>query len=349
MRHLSAALLGGCVFVASGPSADAQVRQGGVAVGPRGGAAAGYRGPAVHAGAVAGPNGGRAAAFRTNPVARPAAVGRAYAAPITRGAVVTRPYVNAAAVRTYPRAYVGPNYVSRTVNNVNVNRYAVGVGRYGYPYARYGYGGYGGYYPSLYSGYYGGYGSYYPSGYGYGSYYPYDSGYGYGYGYSPGYYVGAGLTIANLARNLFGGYGYGYPSPYSVYDPGYVDDYAAVTPPVENRAVLPPPVEDAPPIADNTAVLRVTVPESAEVWLNGAKMSSTGRVRNYVTPKLEPGRAYAYELKATWTVDDRAGGTTRRVEVVPGRVTEVDLTRPEGSEAPAAPPRSGFGGGVRPF
>jgi uncharacterized protein (TIGR03000 family) len=260
------------------------------------------------------------------------------------GAAVARPYVGTAAVaRAYPRAYVAPRYVSSTVNNVNVNRFAMGIGRYPYGYGLgYGYGGYGGYYPSLYSGYYGGYGSYYPYDSGY-----YDSGY-YGYGANWPYYVGAGLRIANLARNLFGGYGsygYGNSNPYTVYDPGYVNDSGYATDP----AILPPPAQDPPPIADNTAVLRVTVPESAEVWLNGAKMSSTGSVRNYVTPKLEPGQTYAYELKATWTVDGRAAGITRRVEVVPGRVTEVDLTRPDGGEEPVAPPRSGFGGGTRSF
>jgi uncharacterized protein (TIGR03000 family) len=143
---------------------------------------------------------------------------------------------------------------------------------------------------------------------------------GYGYGYGMGGY---------------GGYGYGGGQAYAA----NTDPYAgAVQQPADTDA--PPPTPEAPPDA---AIIHVTVPDgNAEVFLNGQKTRSTGAVRNYATPRLEPGKVYTYELKSVWTANGQPVEANKIVEVQAGQVTNIDLTAPP-------PAKSGFGGGVRTF
>ena len=152
----------------------------------------------------------------------------------------------------------------------------------------------GGYYGG---GYYGGYGGYR------GGYYRGYGGYGYGY---PGYYGGYG----------YGGYYYPRQSYYYDYTPDYSGYYDSMP-----ESVAPP----AP--ASNSAVITVSVPANAELWVQGAKMSETGTSRRLVSPPLEPGVDYEYTIRARWTEGGRVIDRTRKIDIHAGDQSSVDFIR----------------------
>ena len=106
-------------------------------------------------------------------------------------------------------------------------------------------------------------------------------------------------------------------------------------------ALLPPPT----PL---TALLKVQVPLEAEVWLEGQKMRSTGRLRHYRSPPLDPAKGYVYEVYARWTFDGKPVEDVRHVAIRAGAIALVDFThldplipRPsQPKETPKPPPAS---------
>jgi uncharacterized protein (TIGR03000 family) len=71
---------------------------------------------------------------------------------------------------------------------------------------------------------------------------------------------------------------------------------------------------------------RVTVllPEGASLYVNGEPCPLTGQERSFFTPVMEPGR-YSYSLRAELRIDGSPRTASRRVFVVPGKETIVDL------------------------
>jgi uncharacterized protein (TIGR03000 family) len=66
----------------------------------------------------------------------------------------------------------------------------------------------------------------------------------------------------------------------------------------------------------------VNVPEDAKLWVGTVACPLTGGTRSFSTAALEPGSRYFYNL----TVESAQGAReTRRVELSPGRTTEVDF------------------------
>ena len=90
------------------------------------------------------------------------------------------------------------------------------------------------------------------------------------------------------------------------------------------------PAEDAAPAEDpsalrlpvDAAMLVVELPESARVFVNGAKTSATGGLRRYVSRGLEAGRDYEFTVQM---VDGDDVEVTRVVAVRAGEVTEVSF------------------------
>lgn len=166
----------------------------------------------------------------------------------------------------------------------------VGSGRSYGGYGGYGYGGYG----------YGGYrGGYYDRGY-----YPRYSSYGYStYGYRPWYSSSYGSYYSRPS--------YVYPStPY--YAPQTVY-YEAETPTVRSDAV---------------AHIMVHVPSAnAEVWLDGQPTSQRGMERTFMTPRLNPGSTYTYEVRARWTENGQPIERTRTVRFQTGQTIHVDFNQ----------------------
>jgi uncharacterized protein (TIGR03000 family) len=62
-----------------------------------------------------------------------------------------------------------------------------------------------------------------------------------------------------------------------------------------------------PSKAPATATVTVVVPESASVFFDGSATTQTGTQRQFVTPPLQPGRNFYYDIEARWTAQD---GTT---------------------------------------
>lgn len=141
-------------------------------------------------------------------------------------------------------------------------------------------------------------------------------------------------------------YNYNYPyPPYESYSNSYVYPYPAGAtyssgysglPPHEDgmpsapqqRVVIPHPTGAlrAPPA--NAAVIRIYVPnEFATVLFDGTKSSSVGTTRYYVTPDLEGGKKYTYDISATFNRDGQSVTEDRKITVAAGQTTVVDFNK----------------------
>jgi uncharacterized protein (TIGR03000 family) len=70
----------------------------------------------------------------------------------------------------------------------------------------------------------------------------------------------------------------------------------------------------------------VRVPEHAELYCDGVKMTLTGSERNFLSPPLPPGRTYPYEIRIRWmSADGKPVEQTRQVQVQGGQRTMVDF------------------------
>ena len=165
----------------------------------------------------------------------------------------------------------------------------------------------------------------FPFSYGSGLYAPYGyfrPYYGYGLG-------GIGLGGLGLGGAGLGGLGLG---GYGLYRPYYASPVIAapVVPPA-NPAVAPanPPTPPAAPPPDNAAHLQLIVPENAEVLFDGGKTSQTGTTREFVSPRLTPGKVFNYTITVR-SID--ANGKTnvdkRVINVQANDWFSIDFTRP---------------------
>jgi uncharacterized protein (TIGR03000 family) len=117
-----------------------------------------------------------------------------------------------------------------------------------------------------------------------------------------GYYGG---YRSGSYRPYYGGYygrGYGYANGYYNFVPQVVPSYGDS---------LPAPTS-AP------AHLSVNVPASAQIWVNGQKVDSTGTRRCLTTPALSSTSRYSYDIKVTWMDNGMPVTETRQVIVTAG-------------------------------
>jgi len=78
--------------------------------------------------------------------------------------------------------------------------------------------------------------------------------------------------------------------------------------------------------ASAPATIDIMVPSEAEIYIQGRKMDLTGSVRHFVTPFLNPGAVYSYDITAKWTENGREMTKTQRVLVKPGEAESVSFT-----------------------
>jgi uncharacterized protein (TIGR03000 family) len=238
--------------------------------------------------------------------------------------------------------------------------YGVGYGGYGGP-RGFG-GGYGGY-VGYGGGFYGGYGG--AGGYGgsilggprfvgsFNNFYGAGSGYG-GYGASGGAFVGRRFGGQFRASPLI------YPTLYGLYAPWYANPgfwpYYFPEPNIsgppsgynspgpsssdlaDNRdhfaptyAVLytAPAITVSPSgVGDSAARLDLIVPSDAEVWIEGVQTKQTGGFRRFVSPPLEPGTRYAYDVHARWSRDGQVMDQVHQVTVRAGDLVRIDFLKP---------------------
>jgi uncharacterized protein (TIGR03000 family) len=81
--------------------------------------------------------------------------------------------------------------------------------------------------------------------------------------------------------------------------------------------------------AGGQAYVTVVVPVDAAVFFDGEATSLTGSTRTFVSPPLEQGKKYRYEVKARWTVNGKQVEQTRKVPVTAGARVRVDFLTPE--------------------
>jgi uncharacterized protein (TIGR03000 family) len=121
-------------------------------------------------------------------------------------------------------------------------------------------------------------------------------------------------------------YGYNSSRPTYVYAP------PVYIPPSSSRLIGAE--EQEVPANDTRAFIRVRVPASAEIWFEGDKTSQTGTERRFVSPALQPGRSFTYDIRARWT--DASGKVidkTEHVKVEAGRLSTVDFASAAASPA----------------
>jgi uncharacterized protein (TIGR03000 family) len=174
--------------------------------------------------------------------------------------------------------------------------------------------------------------------------------------YEPNMYSAPGTSPGNFAGTAMAVYGDAY-SPYDYLKhgsyswphPGSSSYYFPLS-----RAVMEPPAysygtpsyapyyysrsttstgageEQDAALSEGRASVRVRVPEKAEIWFEGEKTSQTGAVRNFLSPALERGKNFTYEVRARWTDDaGKVVERTQQVKVRAGGRSTADFTTPE--------------------
>ena len=71
--------------------------------------------------------------------------------------------------------------------------------------------------------------------------------------------------------------------------------------------------------------INLRVPADAKIWFEGTQTGQTGTFRNFVSPPLEGGRDYAYQIRIQWKRDGNDVSQTRQITVHAGDVINLAL------------------------
>jgi len=97
--------------------------------------------------------------------------------------------------------------------------------------------------------------------------------------------------------------------------------------------------EQTASVSASQVALDIRVPSSsAEVFVNGEKITATGTMKRFTSDNLTAGQTYEYKVKGKWTENGKEVIRERTVKVMPGQATTVDLTRTP-RNAPSTPPQ----------
>jgi uncharacterized protein (TIGR03000 family) len=137
--------------------------------------------------------------------------------------------------------------------------------------------------------------------------------YGGCYGCYGGCYGCYGGCYGGYGGRYYGGYApMGYVSS-GYYSPGY---YGTAT---------PQGTRDGQVRSDTAATLVVSLPEGATLKIDDFVSQSTAATRQFVSPPLEPGSDYHYDLTAELMRDGKPVTVSKRVTVRPGETTRVTI------------------------
>jgi uncharacterized protein (TIGR03000 family) len=92
------------------------------------------------------------------------------------------------------------------------------------------------------------------------------------------------------------------------------------------QSLYPSYTPEPAPSSSNTAVVRILTAPDAQITFNGAQMGTTGSVRTFETPALEPGQNYKYEVKIRYSDNGVPVERDRVIRVTPGATTTADFT-----------------------
>ena len=200
------------------------------------------------------------------------------------------------------------------VTPVSAQRFGRG-GWGGYGWTNYGYQPYwGGYYNPYGGGWYG-YNTYSyvsPQNFTYGNYYhPYSGNY-WDYSYSAPYYSGY--------------YNPGYAPVYSGdAGPGYFGQYAATRMNTGYEGAYESSDENMN--NPNAVSINIRVPTDAKVWFDGQSTRQQGTFRQFVSPPIQPGRDYTYDIKAEWNDNGKTVTKKKTVTVHAGERLTLDMLK----------------------
>jgi uncharacterized protein (TIGR03000 family) len=152
-----------------------------------------------------------------------------------------------------------------------------------------------------------------------------------GPGFRPGGRGGFFWGYPGVYGGYYGGF-YGGGSYDNAYYLGSSNDAYVAKPALQSDYQSYYPTEQ-PQMDASIASLTVRVPDDAEIWFDDTKMTTTGTIREFVTPRLEPGKDYSYMVRARWTsANGKVFDQTHKIGFRAGQAVLVDfLTPPRGT------------------
>jgi uncharacterized protein (TIGR03000 family) len=78
------------------------------------------------------------------------------------------------------------------------------------------------------------------------------------------------------------------------------------------------------------------LPDGAKLWFDGKPTKQQGKVREFESPPLRPGKKYTYNVRMVWFEDGRWVHDTKEVPVSAGDVSCVFLSKPSAVAAALA-------------
>jgi uncharacterized protein (TIGR03000 family) len=99
--------------------------------------------------------------------------------------------------------------------------------------------------------------------------------------------------------------------------------------------LAPAPMPATVTATSNSASINIRVPATATVWLQGEKMNQAGTLRRFVSPALDPGMVYAYDVRATWLQNGKEVTQKKRLLVHAGDEASLSFLAPEEVPTPA--------------
>jgi uncharacterized protein (TIGR03000 family) len=88
--------------------------------------------------------------------------------------------------------------------------------------------------------------------------------------------------------------------------------------------ILPQPKPDE---AASVATMMAHLPENALVYFGDQPTTSTGTMRTYVSPPLNPGKTYTYTARVDWVEDGKKVSQTHEFDVFPGMIHCIYLVK----------------------
>ena len=77
--------------------------------------------------------------------------------------------------------------------------------------------------------------------------------------------------------------------------------------------------------------VNLRVPGDAKIWFDGSQTKQTGTARSFVSPPLDAGQEYAYQIRVQWKQDGKDVKQTRQVTVHAGDVINLSLGSSSGT------------------
>lgn len=142
-------------------------------------------------------------------------------------------------------------------------------------------------------------------------------------------------------------YGYSTPSYYSSGGPSYYSSSypSGTTGSFYATGMSSQGYYGAPTAAmgrpDRTVLINMRVPADAEIWFDGAKTQATGMFRDYISPPLELGQDYTYQVKARWMENGQEVNKTRELRVRAGDQLNLDFFGESALAFPSGQPGRG--------